>query len=75
MSSNRRLLTDIQTFEVTNIDESFSYTVPNPSYLAHVYVESLNVQNVTAVHGAGISFYGVTVNITTAYCTSAVAAG
>lgn len=50
------------------IKYNFSYAIPNPAYLSHVIVESLNINDVKAVHGGGISFYGLTANVTTSYC-------
>lgn len=43
--------------------------MPTPSYLAHVVVDSMNIQEIKAVHGGGLSIYGLTANITNTYCT------
>ncbi|CAD8089599.1 unnamed protein product [Paramecium primaurelia] len=68
-SRRRRLLQD----EI--LPKDFDYPVPSPSYLAHVVVDSMNIQDIKAVHGGGLSVYGLTVNITNTYCTQAIVSG
>ncbi|CAK88462.1 unnamed protein product (macronuclear) [Paramecium tetraurelia] len=70
-SSNRLLVSDTSN----QIKYNFSYAIPNPSYLSHVIVESLNINDVKAIHGGGISFYGLTANVTSSYCSLAVVTG
>ncbi|CAD8104832.1 unnamed protein product [Paramecium sonneborni] len=53
----------------------FNYIVPSPTYLAHVVIDSMNIQYIKAFHGGGLSIYGLTVNITNAYCTQSIVIG
>ncbi|CAD8119529.1 unnamed protein product [Paramecium sonneborni] len=53
----------------------FNYVVPFPTYLAHVVIDSMNIQDIKAVHGGGLSIYGLTVNITNTFCTQSEVSG
>ncbi|CAD8178109.1 unnamed protein product [Paramecium octaurelia] len=72
--SSRRILKDETTNQTQN-NYNFTYVIPNPPYLSNVIVKLLNIYDVKAVHGGGISFYGLTVNASETYCTQAVVTG
>ncbi|CAD8198753.1 unnamed protein product [Paramecium octaurelia] len=57
------------------LPSDFNYAIPSPTYLAHVVVDSMNIQDVQAVHGGGLSIYGLTANVTNTYCTQAIVSG
>ncbi|CAD8097272.1 unnamed protein product [Paramecium sonneborni] len=59
----------------TQTQYNFNYTTPNPSYQSHVVVELLKISDVKAIHGGGISFYGLTVNLTQTHCAFAKVTG
>jgi len=69
LSGTRRLLLEDEnsTSNSTNLD--LHYIIPNPPYLAHILVSSLNTYNMTSTHGGGVSIYGLTANVTRMYCT------
>ncbi|CAD8202516.1 unnamed protein product [Paramecium octaurelia] len=69
LKSRRRIL------QAQYLPSDYSYAVPQPSYMAHVIIDSLNIQDVRATHGGGVSIYGLTTNITSAYCTQSVVIG
>ncbi|CAD8199978.1 unnamed protein product [Paramecium pentaurelia] len=69
LKSRRRIL------QAQYSPSDYSYAVPIPTYVAHIIVDSLNIQDVRAIHGGGISIYGLTTNITSAYCTQSVVIG
>ncbi|CAD8105803.1 unnamed protein product [Paramecium sonneborni] len=58
-----------------NQEEYFQYVVPNPSYLSHILIKQLFIQNNTCMHGCGLSIYELTTNLTNAYCTQNYASG
>ncbi|CAK90140.1 unnamed protein product (macronuclear) [Paramecium tetraurelia] len=72
--SSKRILKE-ETINQTQNNYSFTYVIPNPPYLSNVIVKLLNIYDVKAVHGGGISFYGLTVNASETYCTLAVVTG
>ncbi|CAD8095274.1 unnamed protein product [Paramecium sonneborni] len=54
---------------------NFSYAIPNPPYLSHIILDQLNIQDVKAVHGGGISIYGLNTNLTLCSCSNSIVTG
>ncbi|CAD8210428.1 unnamed protein product [Paramecium pentaurelia] len=74
-SQTYRRILQSETINQTQNYYNFTYIIPNPPYLSNVIVQQLNIFDVKAVHGGGISFYGLTVNATKTYCSTMFVTG